>query len=52
MRNLLGIAEKLDQSGKYVLSDKLFKISQQIMDISQYADNPYTPKEIMDIRNN
>jgi hypothetical protein len=50
MKHLLRIAEKLDQSGKYVLSDKLFKISQQIMDISQYADNPYTPKEIMDIR--
>ena len=50
MKHLLKIAEKLDGSGEYILSDKLFKISQQIMDISQYADNPYTPKEIMDIR--
>ena len=50
MKQLLKISEKLDQSGQYILSDKLFKISQQIMDISQYADNPNTPKEIMDIR--
>lgn len=47
MKNLLKIAEKLDKSGQYKLADK---IAQIIMDASQYANNPYTPKKIMDIR--
>jgi hypothetical protein len=47
MKNLLKIAEKLDKSGQYKLADK---IAQIIMDASQYANNPYTPKDIMDIR--
>jgi hypothetical protein len=97
MRNILKIATRLDLSGLYNLSDKLYKIAQTyvppvefyqgvdrskykgnydqkmlalrnrnnqnytnpysnsysnapIMDINQYANNPYTPKEIMDIR--
>ena len=47
MKSLIKIAQKLDKSGHYKLADK---IAQIIMDISQYANNPYTPREIMDIR--
>lgn len=59
MEKLLRVAEVLDKSGHYSLSDKLFKISQNmpkdlsgtmVMDGSQYLNNPYTPKEIMNIR--
>lgn len=47
MKNLLKIAGKLDKSGQYKLADK---IAQIVMDASQYLNNPYTPKEIMNIR--
>ena len=97
MKDLLRIASKLDKSGDYSLSDKLFKIAETyvpavefydmvdkrryndfkasgsknydemmssryknmpknlsstaIMDGSQYYDNPYTPKDILKLRN-
>ncbi len=61
MKDLLRIASLLDSSGEYFLSDKLVKISQKnmpddlsetvVMDASQYYDNPYTPKEILKLRN-
>ncbi len=61
MEKLLKIASLLDNLGSYVLSDKLYKISQsnmpddlsntKVMDASQYYDNPYTPKDILKLRN-
>jgi hypothetical protein len=61
MKHLLDIAEKLDQSGNYKLSDKLYKIAQssnngygygtQIMGADEYYNNPYTPPEILKLRN-
>ena len=59
--DILKIASLLDNLGSYVLSDKLYKISQsnmpddlsntKVMDASQYYDNPYTPKDILKLRN-
>ena len=48
MKKLFLIAEELDNSGHYSLSDKVLRLvtSQVEMDASQYYDNPYTPKEI------
>jgi hypothetical protein len=61
MDKLLQVASLLDNLGSYVLSDKLYKISQsnmpddlsntKVMDASQYYDNPYTPKDILKLRN-
>ena len=61
MDKLLKVASLLDNLGSYVLSDKLYKISQsnmpddlsntKVMDASQYYDNPYTPKDILKLRN-
>jgi hypothetical protein len=47
MKSLIKIAQKLDKSGQYKLADK---IAQIIMDASQYANNPYTPNDVMNIR--
>ena len=46
MNTIIKLAQKLDRLGHYKLADKVA----QVMDISQYADNPYTPKGVMDIR--
>ena len=53
MKKLFLIAEELDNLGHFSLSDKMFRVveSQVVMDDSQYYDNPYTPKEILKIRN-
>ena len=53
MKKLFLIAEELDNSGHYSLSDKVFRLvtSQVEMDASQYYDNPHTPKEILKLRN-
>ena len=53
MKKLFLIAEELDNSGHYSLSDKVLRLvtSQVEMDASQYYDNPYTPKEILKLRN-
>ena len=53
MKRLFIIAEELDNLGSFSLSDKMFKIitSQVVMDASQYYDNPYTPKDVLDLRN-
>jgi hypothetical protein len=47
MKSLIKIAQKLDKSGQYKLADK---IAQIIMDASQYANNPFTPNDVMNIR--
>lgn len=46
MNTIIKLAQKLDILGHYKLADKVA----QVMDISQYANNPYTPKGVMDIR--
>ena len=53
MKKLFLIAEELDNLGHFSLSDKMFRVveSQVEMDASQYYDNPYTPKEILKLRN-
>ena len=53
MKKLFLIAEELDNSGHYSLSDKVLRLvtSQVEMDASQYYDNPHTPKEILKLRN-
>ena len=53
MKRLFIIAEELDNLGSFSLSDKMFKVitSQVVMDASQYYDNPYTPKDVLDLRN-
>jgi len=47
MDKLLRISEILDKSGHYRLADK---IAQVVMRGDQYLNNPYTPKDIMNIR--
>jgi hypothetical protein len=47
MKSLIKIAQKLDKFGQYKLADK---IAQIIMDASQYANNPFTPNDVMNIR--
>lgn len=53
MKRLFILAEELDNLGSFSLSDKMFKVitSQVVMDASQYYDNPYTPKDVLDLRN-
>ena len=53
MKRLFILAEELDNLGSFSLSDKMFRVveSQVEMDASQYYDNPYTPKEILKLRN-
>ena len=53
MKKLFLIAEELDNLGHFSLSDKMFRVveSQVVMDVSQYYDNPHTPKEILKLRN-
>ena len=53
MKRLFILAEELDNLGSFSLSDKMFKVitSQVVMDASKYYDNPYTPKDVLDLRN-
>lgn len=56
MRNILKIASLLDESGLYILSDKLFKFAQstpaQIADANRpYTKYPTNPKNINELRN-